>query len=697
MKLTKWFNFKKPDPLDTVNINDINDSFDLIDEKLKETEDENKSLSSMFKNLIINAGDSNAEVAASRGSYDYLPDRLDSFDEQFNTIENEKATKQEVDIERKRIDVLTSLPTGSTIGDAELIDGRVGADGKIYTNIGNAIRGQITAINNELKDYVIERTDNLYNPNLFDTRDGYYISYATGNVNGNADYCCTIEYIYGEANTWYNLYSPEGTINPQVAWYDESDKYLGGAASRTFKTSPNTKKIRISFEKAYKNSVVLSKGLFNIEKTYTPYYKLKSEINNSYTLKYFDSVTKGSDGESISNQYSTSFDVNLTNRAIILYQKDNSGLGIGDFIFGRCRVTPNRDIPLINIQMVGADGTYYNNIFRNLKADKSYRLFLNSGKFTSNISAKQYFRIVIYGQDNNSTTVKFDEVCFSNNHYRCYYDENTKATLLNFYTNRFIVGSNEDCHFFDISPCCEFVKRAFDVSSTPVTIFIQNGIYNIGMDDNMPYAIDKGSNKISIIGESESGVILQKTCTNLKQGRIIEAGGECSIENMTLIQNVDSSFTGEYSDSRAYCIHLDSDFLSDVEYITKVKNVTCINYVNAPIGAGLRNNQKLIYENCTLIYKAKTGLNGAFYTHAPNDKNAKNCSLVVDNCNIQHLATGRAILMDNVPNCLTFDKIPCTFTRNVVYSQGIIAEEGFKTTHDITPISSLNNIAELNY
>ena len=627
--------------------------------------------------------------------------KVDTFktevNEQLDTIEIEKATKEEVDIERKRIDSFTSLIEGSTTGDAELIDGRIGADGKTYTTLGNAIRGQVSKIINDLNNYIIERTDNIYAPSLFDTRDGYYISYTTGNVNANSDYCATIEYIDVEANTWYNLYSTEGIINPQIAWYDSNKVYIGGAISRTFMTSSNTKYIRISFEKAYKNSVVLSKGLFNIEKTYTPYYKLKLENNNSYTLKDFDSVTIGNDGGNISNQYSTSFDVNLTTKAIILYQKNNASLSVGDFVFGRCKVTPNRDIPLINIQMVGADGVYYNNIFRNLKANKEYRLFFNSGKFTTSSSTTQYFRVVIYGKDTSLTTVKFDEVCFSNNHYHCYYDEDTKTTLPNFYTNKFTVGLDRDYHFCDISACCEFVKRTFNVVLNPVTIFIKNGVYEIGIDDNMPYAIDKGSNKISIIGESESGVILQKTCTNLKQGRIIEAGGECSIENMTLIQKVDSSFVEEYSDSRAYCIHLDSDFLSDGEYITKVKNVTCINYVNAPIGAGLRNNQKLIYENCTLIYKATTGLNGAFYTHAPNDTNAENCSLVVDSCNIQHLSTGRAILMDNVPGCLPYSDIPCTFTRNVVYSRGIIVEEGFKTTHDITPISSLNNVAELNY
>lgn len=86
MKFTKWFKFKKPDPLDTVNINDLNDSFDMIDEKLKETTDENKNLLSMFKNLIINAGNSNAEVAASRGDFDYLPDRLKNFDSHLEHI-----------------------------------------------------------------------------------------------------------------------------------------------------------------------------------------------------------------------------------------------------------------------------------------------------------------------------------------------------------------------------------------------------------------------------------------------------------------------------------------------------------------------------------------------------------------------------------------------------------------------------------
>lgn len=54
----------------------------------------------------------------------------------------EKAKQIDLEVERKRIDSFTRLSEGSTTGDAELIDGRVGADGVIYTNIGAAIREQ---------------------------------------------------------------------------------------------------------------------------------------------------------------------------------------------------------------------------------------------------------------------------------------------------------------------------------------------------------------------------------------------------------------------------------------------------------------------------------------------------------------------------------------------------------------------------
>lgn len=59
-----------------------------------------------------------------------------------------RVSQNETDIatQTARIDEITTLPSGSTSGDAELIDGRVGADGTVYTNIGSAIRKQVDNI-----------------------------------------------------------------------------------------------------------------------------------------------------------------------------------------------------------------------------------------------------------------------------------------------------------------------------------------------------------------------------------------------------------------------------------------------------------------------------------------------------------------------------------------------------------------------
>ena len=57
---------------------------------------------------------------------------------------DDSSIKNDIQTQKTRIDTFTSLKEGSTTGDAELIDGRVGADGVTYNNIGGAIRGQMS-------------------------------------------------------------------------------------------------------------------------------------------------------------------------------------------------------------------------------------------------------------------------------------------------------------------------------------------------------------------------------------------------------------------------------------------------------------------------------------------------------------------------------------------------------------------------
>lgn len=59
-----------------------------------------------------------------------------------------------------RIDEIVTLPPGSTQGNAELVDIRVGAGGETYPNAGTAVREQIGAIKEDLEN-ITESTRNL--------------------------------------------------------------------------------------------------------------------------------------------------------------------------------------------------------------------------------------------------------------------------------------------------------------------------------------------------------------------------------------------------------------------------------------------------------------------------------------------------------------------------------------------------------
>lgn len=79
----------------------------------------------------------------------------------------------EQDVLSGRMDAFTNLAEGSTTGDAELMDIRVGADGITYPNAGDAVRGVDSRIMGEVSE-IREKTRNVLDPAVYQSFDGYF-------------------------------------------------------------------------------------------------------------------------------------------------------------------------------------------------------------------------------------------------------------------------------------------------------------------------------------------------------------------------------------------------------------------------------------------------------------------------------------------------------------------------------------------
>lgn len=69
-----------------------------------------------------------------------------------------KATQADFNKLKARVDNLTQTPAGSTEGNAELLDIRVGADGKTYPTAGEAVRGQIASVRDTTTSNILNIT-----------------------------------------------------------------------------------------------------------------------------------------------------------------------------------------------------------------------------------------------------------------------------------------------------------------------------------------------------------------------------------------------------------------------------------------------------------------------------------------------------------------------------------------------------------
>lgn len=225
---------------------------------------------------------------------------------------DKRSTKNtsDIDVERKRIDNIAKLPDGSTTGDAELTDIRVGADGTTYDTAGEAVRQQINEIDKKyetetssLKEDLDNVKNGVYKTNLLTWENGTISNSgvdAESNSYVRTDFC--------DANKIYGKVLPNVTV--YCYRYDEAKKISdyrtqnGGIVERL----NNEVYIRLSVsksdifylydEKKYEPLENMRKKIdFNVFEIKNPHY-FQGEINSPSSVWFsFDSIKYQYNGE----------------------------------------------------------------------------------------------------------------------------------------------------------------------------------------------------------------------------------------------------------------------------------------------------------------------------------------------------------------------------------------------------------------
>lgn len=154
---------------------------------------------SKISNTAINSTDFHilSEAIKTTNAYgEKLKQGTENIEFQYAKKLNEKANESDLIVQKERIDNIIALPQGSTTGDAELIDARVGADGILYHNVGDANRTQFNKINTTFNSGIeLGLIEQVIGENVTDT---------------NAESCNTL--IDGTTQAYGNGYKVKGRI-----------------------------------------------------------------------------------------------------------------------------------------------------------------------------------------------------------------------------------------------------------------------------------------------------------------------------------------------------------------------------------------------------------------------------------------------------------------------------------------------------
>ena len=220
-------------------------------------------------------------------------------------IVNEQNEK--INVLKSRMDTFTSLPNGSTTGDAELTDIRVGYNGRVYPTAGDAVRDQNAELNidlSRLSNLIRMVSDSMVNPNVVTIPSPINLigTFEAGGIQGNN----------GEPNEYKNAFRNSEPVS-----------YVANVTVKPLKNSI------VYIHKYYKGKWIGQVARLEGEQTYT--------IDNNITVKIVILGDNYITLENINSYISLTYDINYkfkdylfdillsTTESIKKYSASNSG------------------------------------------------------------------------------------------------------------------------------------------------------------------------------------------------------------------------------------------------------------------------------------------------------------------------------------------------------------------------------------